>query len=135
MSSNQGDVANTFRTFCQMLRYMSLDNACDAVSSLSRGFADLRIPARASALLRLAQHLDQRARRAQEAAVVAGRADELHPERKGTLAREQRQRQGRLPYARSLRSASLGSPRATRGEVVRHLRRHDEPSEDELTDV
>jgi len=46
MSSNQGDVANTFRTFCQMLRYMSLDNACDAVSSLSRGFADLRIPAR-----------------------------------------------------------------------------------------
>jgi len=29
-----------------MLRYMSLDNACDAVSSLSRGFADLRIPAR-----------------------------------------------------------------------------------------
>jgi hypothetical protein len=32
---------------------------------------------------------------------VAGRADELHPERKGTLAREQRQRQGRLQNAGS----------------------------------
>jgi hypothetical protein len=82
-----------------MLRYMSLDNACDAVSSLSRGFADLRIPAREWRLPFFVSRnisisaLDVRRRRPSW--------PELHPERKGTLAREQRQRQGRLQNAGS----------------------------------
>ena len=86
-----------------MLRYMSLDNACDEVSSLSRGFADLRIPAREWRLPFFVSRnisissLDVRRRRPS----WAGRADELDPERKGTLAREQRQRQGRLQNAGS----------------------------------
>jgi hypothetical protein len=63
---------------------------------LSCALSHLRIFARELrlALLRLAQHLDQRRGGAEEAAITARGADELHAERKGALAREQRQRQG-----------------------------------------
>ena len=50
---------------------------------------------------------------------MAGRADELHPERKGTLAREQRQRQGRLQNAGSpVEPSPFGAQRRERVTIA-----------------
>src|SRR5262245_1262157 len=56
--------------------------------------------AAARRLLARRKRLDQRARGAQEAGVALGRTDELHPDGKPALTREQRQRQSRQPGQR-----------------------------------